>query len=170
MRQFHSSFPAREDLTHLDQEGKAVMVDVGLKPDTQRKAAAQARVFVGEVVFELIQRNALNKGDALTVAHLAGIMAAKSTSQLIPLCHNISLTEVTVRCGLDSESHEVVIASSASTYGKTGAEMEALVAASVAALTVYDMCKAVNRGIVIREVKLLSKTGGVRGDHKVDYL
>ncbi|KAM4695149.1 molybdenum cofactor biosynthesis protein 1 isoform 1-T1 [Discoglossus pictus] len=153
-----------ENLTHVDTEGKVIMVDVGRKPDTFRTAVAYALVRLGPKVFNLVQSNQLKKGDVLTVAQIAGIQAAKLTSQLIPLCHNISLNKVDISLKLDSSQYAVVIEAKCHTHGKTGVEMEALTAASVAALTVYDMCKAVTHDIVIEEVKLLSKTGGKRGD------
>lgn len=155
-------------LSHVTDDGKAKMVDIGSKPETLRTATAQARVIVGKEVFKLISDNAIKKGDVLSIAQLAGIMAAKSTSQLIPLCHNILLNSVDVVCHLESSNNSVLIRSSVRTFGKTGAEMEALVAASVGALTVYDMCKAVYHGILITDVQLLSKCGGVRGNYQAD--
>ncbi|XP_075451501.1 molybdenum cofactor biosynthesis protein 1 isoform X2 [Ascaphus truei] len=155
---------ASEHLTHVDAEGKVVMVDVGRKPDTSRTATATAVVRLGPKLFSMVQSNQLKKGDVLTVAKIAGIQGAKLTSQLIPLCHNISLNRVDVSLRLDGTLFAVVIEAQCCTQGKTGVEMEALTAASVAALTVYDMCKAVTHDIVIEEVKLLSKTGGQRGD------
>ncbi|XP_078452282.1 molybdenum cofactor biosynthesis protein 1 isoform X1 [Lampetra planeri] len=155
---------ARPQLTHTDAAGRAKMVDVTHKPGTQRTAIAQARVTLGDVAFELVRQNRLKKGDALTVAQLAGIMAAKRTGEIIPLCHVLPLSSVDVRLELDAESHAVIVTAQCRTVGQTGVEMEALVAVSVAALTVYDMCKAVTHDIVIGEIKLLSKTGGQRGD------
>ncbi|NWR61121.1 MOCS1 protein, partial [Bucorvus abyssinicus] len=155
---------ASENLTHTDEEGRATMVDVGGKPDSRRSAAAGAVVRLGEKAFGMVRQNQVKKGDVLAVAQIAGIQGAKLTSQLIPLCHNIPLNHVEVSLSLDPARHAVVIRSSCQTWGRTGVEMEALTAASLAALTVYDMCKAVTRDIVIEEVKLLSKTGGQRGD------
>ncbi|XP_064602274.1 molybdenum cofactor biosynthesis protein 1-like [Liolophura sinensis] len=152
-------------LTHTDGAGKAAMVDVGDKPDSTRTAQASATVFLGEAVFRLVQENKMKKGDVLTVSQLAGIMAAKRTSELIPLCHNIALSKVDIKVQLDKNSHSVVLSSYARTVGKTGVEMEALTAVTVGALTIYDMCKAVSREMVITDVKLLSKTGGQRGDY-----
>ncbi|XP_054255221.1 molybdenum cofactor biosynthesis protein 1 isoform X1 [Indicator indicator] len=155
---------ASDNLTHTDEEGRATMVDVGGKPDSRRSAVASAIVCLGEKAFGMVRQNQVKKGDVLAVAQIAGIQGAKLTSQLIPLCHNISLNHVEVSLSLDEARFAVVIRSSCQTWGRTGVEMEALTAASLAALTVYDMCKAVTQDIVIEEVKLLSKTGGQRGD------
>ncbi|NXN08263.1 MOCS1 protein, partial [Indicator maculatus] len=155
---------ASDNLTHTDEEGRATMVDVGGKPDSRRSAVASAVVCLGEKAFGMVRQNQVKKGDVLAVAQIAGIQGAKLTSQLIPLCHNISLNHVEVSLSLDEARFAVVIRSSCQTWGRTGVEMEALTAASLAALTVYDMCKAVTQDIVIEEVKLLSKTGGQRGD------
>ncbi|NXD70954.1 MOCS1 protein, partial [Eolophus roseicapillus] len=155
---------ASDSLTHTDEEGRATMVDVGGKPDSRRSAVAVAVVHLGEKVFGMVRQNQMKKGDVLAVAQIAGIQGAKLTSQLIPLCHNIPLHHVEVSLSLDENRHAVVISSACQTWGRTGVEMEALTAASLAALTVYDMCKAVTHDIVIEEVKLLSKTGGQRGD------
>uniref|UniRef100_A0A8C3JDE3 Molybdenum cofactor biosynthesis protein 1 n=1 Tax=Calidris pygmaea TaxID=425635 RepID=A0A8C3JDE3_9CHAR len=155
---------ASDNLTHTDEEGRATMVDVGGKPDSRRSAVAGAVVRLGEKAFGMVRQNQVKKGDVLAVAQIAGIQGAKLTSQLIPLCHNIPLNHVEVSLSLDEARYAVVIRSSCQTWGRTGVEMEALTAASLAALTVYDMCKAVTHDIVIEEVKLLSKTGGQRGD------
>ncbi|XP_049509290.1 molybdenum cofactor biosynthesis protein 1 isoform X1 [Panthera uncia] len=156
--------PTSDQLTHVDAEGRAAMVDVGGKPDTERLAVASAVVLLGPVAFKLVQKNQLKKGDALVVAQLAGVQAAKQTSQLIPLCHHVALSHVEVQLELDSTRHAVGIQASCRARGPTGVEMEALTAAAVAALTLYDMCKAVSRDIVLGEIKLISKTGGQRGD------
>ncbi|KAI5278974.1 Molybdenum Cofactor Biosynthesis Protein 1 [Manis pentadactyla] len=156
--------PTSDQLTHVDMEGRAAMVDVGGKPDTERVAVALAMVFLGPVAFQLIQENQLKKGDALVVAQLAGVQAAKLTSQLIPLCHHVALSHVQVQLELDRTHHAVVIRASCRARGPTGVEMEALTSAAVSALTLYDMCKAVSRDIVLGEIKLISKTGGQRGD------
>ncbi|XP_069697828.1 molybdenum cofactor biosynthesis protein 1 [Periplaneta americana] len=153
-------------LTHTDEKGRATMVDVGNKDVTTRIAIAQAEVRVGAHIMSLIEQNTMKKGDVLTTAQLAGITAAKRTSELIPLCHNISLSHVNVDLKLDKENHTVVITSTARCEGRTGVEMEALTAVAVSALTVYDMCKAVSHDIVISEVRLLFKTGGVRGEFR----
>lgn len=155
---------ASDNLTHTDEEGRAAMVDVGGKPDSRRSAVASAVVRLGEKAFGMVKQNQVKKGDVLAVAQIAGIQGAKLTSQLIPLCHNIPLNHVDVSLSLDEARFAVVICSSCQTWGRTGVEMEALIAVSLAALTVYDMCKAVTHDIVIEEVKLLSKTGGQRGD------
>ncbi|XP_075719598.1 molybdenum cofactor biosynthesis protein 1 isoform X2 [Rhinoderma darwinii] len=155
---------ASEHLTHVDQAGKVHMVDVGEKSSTSRTAVATAVIRLGPKVFRLVQSNQLKKGDVLTVAQIAGILGAKLTSQLIPLCHNISLSRVKVCLELDATRFAAVVTAECRTHGKTGVEMEALTAASVAALTIYDMCKAVTHDMVIEEVKLVSKTGGQRGD------
>ncbi|XP_052504419.1 molybdenum cofactor biosynthesis protein 1 isoform X2 [Budorcas taxicolor] len=156
--------PDSEQLTHVDTEGRMAMVDVGRKPDTERVAVASAVVLLGPVAFKLIQENQLKKGDALAVAQLAGIQAAKLTSQLIPLCHHVALSHVQVQLELDRARHAAVIQASCRARGPTGVEMEALTAAATAALALYDMCKAVSRDIVLAEIKLVSKTGGQRGD------
>ncbi|KAG2457964.1 MOCS1 protein, partial [Polypterus senegalus] len=151
-------------LTHTDAEGRASMVDVGSKPVTRRTAVAHARVKLGERAFRLVQDNQLAKGDALAVAQIAGILAAKKTSSLIPLCHPLPLDKVHVSLTLEDSAHSAVIIATCHTSARTGVEMEALTAAAVAALTLYDMCKAVSHDIVIEEVTLMSKTGGQRGD------
>ncbi|XP_030901511.2 molybdenum cofactor biosynthesis protein 1 isoform X2 [Melopsittacus undulatus] len=155
---------ASDSLTHTDEEGRATMVDVGGKSDSRRSAVAVAVVRLGEKAFGMVRQNQMKKGNVLAVAQVAGIQGAKLTSQLIPLCHNIPLNHVEVSLSLDEDRYAVVIRSACQTWGRTGVEMEALTAASLAALTVYDMCKAVTHDIVIEEVKLLSKTGGQRGD------
>lgn len=150
-------------LTHTDNEGKASMVNVGDKSITQRQATAEATVLVGPIVAQLITDNALKKGDMMTVAQLAGVLGAKKTAELIPLCHPLSLTHIDVQVKL--KDCFVVITATVSCEGKTGVEMEALTAVSIAALTVYDMCKAVSKSMVIKDICLVSKTGGVRGDY-----
>ncbi|XP_033279968.2 molybdenum cofactor biosynthesis protein 1 isoform X1 [Orcinus orca] len=156
--------PTSDQLTHVDREGQAAMVDVGGKPDTERVAMASAVVLLGPVAYKLVQENQLKKGDALVVAQLAGVQAAKLTSQLIPLCHHVALSHVQVQLELDSTRHAVLVRVSCRARGPTGVEMEALTSAAVAALALYDMCKAVSRDIVLAEIKLVSKTGGQRGD------
>ncbi|XP_026982956.1 molybdenum cofactor biosynthesis protein 1 isoform X2 [Sagmatias obliquidens] len=156
--------PTSDQLTHVDREGQAAMVDVGGKPDTERVAVASAVVLLGPVAYKLVQENQLKKGDALVVAQLAGVQAAKLTSQLIPLCHHVALSHVQVQLELDGTRHAVVVRASCRARGPTGVEMEALTSAAVAALALYDMCKAVSRDIVLAEIKLVSKTGGQRGD------
>ena len=154
-----------EDFTHFDDEGKARMVDVGEKDPSFRSAEAGARVLVSRETFELIRSGGVKKGDVLTVAQIAGIMGAKRTPDLIPMCHPLSLNGVDLRLRLDEERCAVDIRASVRCAGRTGVEMEALTAAAVAALTVYDMCKAVQRDMVITDVRLLSKSGGVHGDY-----
>ena len=154
------------ELTHLDREGAARMVDVGAKADTERVAVARGRVLMRPETLALIAEGQAPKGDTLAVARVAGIMAAKRTSSLIPLCHTLLLTHVRVAFQLDgaSDPAAVEIEAEVHTTGKTGAEMEALAAVSVAALTIYDMCKAVDRGMQITDVRLLRKSGGQGGE------
>ena len=152
-------------LTHIDASGKAKMVDVGHKNNTDRTAVATSTIELGSEVFKLVKENKMKKGDALTVAQLAGIMAAKHTSDLVPLCHNIPITSVHVSFEMDETCASIHVTAMVKTSGKTGVEMEAITAASVAAITIYDMCKAVSRDMVITNVRLESKTGGVRGDY-----
>lgn len=151
-------------LTHTDAHGKASMVNVGDKVVTRRTATASARVLLGSKAFSLVRANQIAKGDALAVAQLAGIMGAKQTSSLIPLCHPVSLDHTSIAVELLEEGHVAVVFATCQATGRTGVEMEALTAASVAALALYDMCKAVSRDIVITDIRLLSKTGGQRGD------
>lgn len=152
-------------LTHIDERGEARMVDVGEKAVTRRFARAGGRVYMNPQTMALLQRQALPKGDVLSVARIAGVMAAKRTSELIPLCHPLALTHVEVEFDVRPEELCVDIQCTARTEGKTGVEMEALTGASVAALTIYDMCKAVDKGMIISEIRLLEKTGG-----KEDYV
>ena len=155
-----SSRTADVTLSHVGESGKAKMVDVGSKPETSRVAVAAGRVKLGGTAFELVAENRLKKGDVLSTAQLAGIMAVKQTSHLIPLCHNVVLTSVDVNLTLESSSLSVVIECTARSRGQTGVEMEALTGVAVAALTVYDMCKSVSHDIIISDVQLISKTGG----------
>ena len=154
------------ELSHINSEGKAEMVDVSSKEDTVRTAEASAEVFVSEEVFTKIKNNEIAKGDVLAIAKFAGIQAAKKTSELIPLCHNIQISKVNVDLKLNDRDQSVEIRSFAKTVAKTGIEMEALTAASVAALTVYDMCKALDKSIKISNIRLLSKSGGKSGNYK----
>jgi cyclic pyranopterin monophosphate synthase len=151
-------------LTHLNAAGEAHMVDVGVKDETHRVAEAEARVLLSVAAFDAVINGNLKKGDALGTARIAGIMAAKKTSELIPLCHPIALTKVEINCTPLADAPVIVIRSRVECRGKTGVEMEALTAASVAALTVYDMAKAIDKGIRIEQVRLLTKTGGKSGD------
>jgi molybdenum cofactor biosynthesis protein MoaC len=153
-------------LSHVDQRGRARMVDVSAKKATLREAVARVRVLLSARTFALVRDNALKKGDVLTVAELAGVQAAKRASELIPLCHPIPLSHATVRLALDRAGHTVEIESRCRTRAETGVEMEALTAAAVAALTVYDMCKAAERGIRISDLRLVRKRGGRSGTWK----
>jgi indole-3-glycerol phosphate synthase len=154
--------------THLDAEGRARMVDVSDKAETDRVAAAGARVVMRRETLERIRSGDVAKGDVLAVARLAGIMAAKRTAELIPLCHPLALTSVNVELACQPERSAVEITATCRLRGRTGVEMEALTAASVAALTVYDMCKAVDRGMVITDLRLLRKSGGRSGDWEAE--
>jgi cyclic pyranopterin phosphate synthase len=151
-------------LSHLDEAGRARMVDVGGKPESVRTATAEGVVRMSREAFEQVAAHAIAKGDVLAVAEVAGVMAAKRTGELIPLCHPLALDLVTVEARLVSELPGVSVTATAKVTGRTGVEMEALTAVSVACLTVYDMVKAVDREMVIEGVRLLSKTGGTRGD------
>ena len=151
-------------LTHLDEQGRAKMVDVGWKPVTDREAVARGSVQMQPDTLKLIVEGQVKKGDVFTIAQLAGIMGAKRTAELIPLCHPLPLNKVDVELEADEANSRVNITATASTSGKTGVEMEALTAVSVAALSVYDMCKAVDRGMQIGSVRLVSKRGGQSGD------
>ena len=153
------------DFTHFDEQGRAKMVDVGEKSKTQRTAVASGRVYVNEATFALIQSGGIKKGDVLTVAQIAGIMGAKQTSSLIPMCHPIMLNGVHMELRLDENNTAVEITATVSCDGRTGVEMEALTAVSIAALTIYDMCKAVQKDMVISDICLLRKSGGVHGDY-----
>jgi len=154
-----------DELTHLDEQGRADMVDVGDKPETIRLAVAEGAVYVQPNTMRLIKAGNIKKGDVLTIARIAAIMGAKKTSDLIPLCHPISLTKIGVDIWLDEPASAVRIQAQAHTLGKTGVEMEALTAVSVAALTIYDMAKAVDRSMRIGEIRLLEKRGGIHGDY-----
>lgn len=154
-----------DHLTHLDDAGAARMVDVGEKPESERVAVAGGTVTMQPETLRLVRDGALKKGDVLTVARVAGIMAAKRTAELIPLCHPIALTKVDVDLTIDESRSAVDIRATALTRGRTGVEMEALTAVTVAALTIYDMAKAVDRAMRISDVRLLEKRGGVHGDY-----
>lgn len=154
----------RQTLTHLDKWGRASMVDVGWKPETQREAVARGFVAMQPATLQLITAGSVDKGDVLATARLAGIMGAKQTSQLIPLCHPIPLNQVVVDLEIDEGRVGVQVTATARTAAKTGVEMEAMTAVSVAALTIYDMCKAVDRGIRLEEIRLMRKSGGKSGD------
>ncbi|MBL0918855.1 MAG: cyclic pyranopterin monophosphate synthase MoaC [Hydrogenophaga sp.] len=155
---------AEQALTHFDAQGQAHMVDVGAKANTHRIAVAEGRIRMQPETLALIESGTAKKGDVLGVARLAGIMAAKKTSDLIPLCHPIALTRVAVEFEIERDANSVRCTASTECNGQTGVEMEALTAASVALLTVYDMCKAVDRGMVVGGVRLREKRGGKSGD------
>ena len=154
------------DFTHFNEQGRAKMVDVGEKPVTVRTAKAKASVLVNEQTFALIRSGGMKKGDVLTVVQIAGVMGAKRTPDLIPMCHPILIDGIDLKLTLNEQRHAVEILAEVRCGGRTGVEMEALTAASVAALTVYDMCKAVQKDMVITEVCLVEKTGGVHGDYR----
>ena len=151
------------EFTHFDKDGKARMVDVSDKAETERVATARGSVLMQPATLALIKEGGVKKGDVLSVARLAGIMGAKRTPDLIPLCHPLALTSVQVDLALDEARNAVDITATCKLTGKTGVEMEALTAVSVAALTVYDMCKAVDKGMQITDVRLVHKSGGKSG-------
>jgi cyclic pyranopterin monophosphate synthase len=151
-------------LSHLDESGRARMVDVGGKPETERTAMAEGQVRMSRQAYDLVAAHAVAKGDVLAVAEVAGVMAAKRTGELIPLCHPLGLDLVTVEARLAPELPGVRLTATAKVTGRTGVEMEALTAVGVGCLTVYDMVKAVDRAMVIEGIRLVSKTGGTRGD------
>lgn len=153
------------DFTHFNEEGRARMVDVGEKAQSRRCATAAGRVLLNEQTFALVRSGGMKKGDVLTVAQIAGVMGAKRTPDIIPMCHPILVDGIDLRLHLDEARLSVEIEAQVSCDGRTGVEMEALSAVSVAALTVYDMCKAVQKDMVITDIRLLSKTGGVHGDY-----
>jgi cyclic pyranopterin phosphate synthase len=152
-----------EKLTHLDETGRPRMVDVTAKADTQREAITKGTVHMKAETLELIKQGQVAKGDVLTVAQIAGIMAAKRTPDLIPLCHPLLLGEIKVEFEIIEPEHAIQITSTVKNTGKTGVEMEAMTATAVAALTIYDMCKAVDRGIRIDNIRLIRKSGGKSG-------
>lgn len=154
------------DFTHFNDQGRAKMVDVGEKPVSVRTAVAAGRVLVNRETFTLIKSGGMKKGDVLTVAQVAGVMGAKRTPDLIPMCHPILIDGINLELHLDEQRCSVEIEATVSCAGRTGVEMEALTAVSTAALTVYDMCKAVQKDMVIADIRLLNKTGGVHGDYE----
>ncbi|MBK1659099.1 cyclic pyranopterin monophosphate synthase MoaC [Paracraurococcus ruber] len=155
------------DLTHFDDQGRAAMVDVGAKPETERVAIARGRILMASATLARIQEGQIGKGDVLGVARLAGIMAAKRTSDLIPLCHPLMLSKVTVDLSI-APPDAVNIEALVKLTGRTGVEMEALTAVTVAALTIYDMCKAIDRGMRIEDVRLVHKSGGKSGTYEAE--
>ncbi len=152
-----------EELTHIDKQGRPKMVDVSGKPDTERRAVAKGVVRMKAATLAQIKQGRTKKGEVLVTAQLAGIMAAKKTPELIPLCHPIAIDEVTVDFKLDEKNSAIEITSTAKSTGRTGVEMEALTATAVAALTIYDMCKGVDRGMKIANIRLVEKSGGKSG-------
>jgi len=157
-----------KELTHIDAVGRPRMVDVSQKPDTQREAVAKGVVRMQASTFDLIKKGEIAKGDVLAVAQLAGVMAAKQTPHIIPLCHPVLIGDIKVEFSLDEENSTVEITTAVKSIGKTGVEMEALTATAVAALTIYDMCKAVDRGMKIENIRLISKSGGKSGTIKLE--
>jgi len=153
-------------LTHLDRQGRANMVDVTAKPVTEREAVARGSVSMKRETLKLIADGKMPKGDVLCVARIAGIMAAKRTSTLIPMCHPLMITAIDISLHIDRKNNTIDIEATVKTAGQTGVEMEALTAVSAAALTVYDMCKAVDRGMVISDIMLIEKRGGKSGVYK----
>ena len=152
-----------QELTHMDESGRPRMVDVTQKPDTQREAVAKGTVRMQAATLDLLKKGKMAKGDVLAVAKLAGIMAAKQTPNLIPLCHPVLIGDVRIDFTLDEKNSAVEITTTVESVGKTGVEMEALTATAVTALTIYDMCKAVDRSIQIENIRLVSKSGGKSG-------
>lgn len=157
------NIPAEKELTHIDEAGRPRMVDITGKADTDRIAVARGTVRMQPATFNLIKRGGISKGDVLTVAQLAGIMAAKRTPELIPLCHPILLGSVAVNFDSDEKNNTIKITTTVESSGKTGVEMEALTATAAAGLTIYDMCKAIDRGITIENIHLVRKSGGKSG-------
>jgi len=156
------------EFTHIDKDGNARMVDVSDKSSSERIAIAKGRVLMAKPTMDLITDGDVKKGDVLSVAQLAGIMGAKKTPDLIPLCHPLMLTSVTVELSLDAENSAVEITAKCKLSGQTGVEMEALTAVSVAALTVYDMCKAVDKGMKLMDIRLVHKSGGQSGTFEAE--
>ncbi len=152
-------------LTHVDEYGNVKMVDVTDKPSSVRTAVAAGRVLLGKEAFDRVSENSIAKGDVLATAQIAGIMGAKQTSKLVPLCHDVSLKGVDIELTLVEEMSAVEIRAFAKSVGPTGVEMEALTAVSIAALTIYDMCKSISKGIQITDIHLRAKTGGQSGDY-----
>jgi cyclic pyranopterin phosphate synthase len=160
------SDPTQADLTHLDERGRARMVDVSAKGETVRIATARGRVLMRPETLRLIKSGGVKKGDVLAIAQVAGVMGAKKTSDIIPLCHPLPITGVDLAFDLDEDASAVEITASARVVGKTGVEMEALTAVATAALTVYDMCKAVDKDMVIDQIRLVHKVGGKSGEYR----
>ena len=155
------------DFTHFNNDGRAKMVNVSHKEKTKRVAKATATVSLNEETYSLIKSGGIKKGDVLTVSQVAGIMAAKNTSMLIPMCHNINITGADIHFNLDDDNFKIIIESEINCLGETGVEMEALTAVTISALTIYDMCKAVQKNIIISDIKLIYKNGGKSGEYKI---
>ena len=155
-------------LTHIDENGKAVMVDVTEKEETVRVAKASGKIKLSPEAYSAVVKGEIKKGDVFAVARVAGIMAAKKTSDIIPLCHPLQLSKISVDFSFDDENTSIICVGSAKLCGKTGVEMEALTAVSAALLTVYDMCKAVDKSMVIGDIRLLEKSGGKSGDYRAE--
>jgi cyclic pyranopterin phosphate synthase len=162
------NWPMNKHLTHVDESGQVTMVDVGEKPDTDRIAVASGAVIMKPETVQLIIEGNLKKGDVLNVAQIAGVMAAKRTSELIPLCHPLQLSHIEVVCRPNAVESKVDIEATVRLHGKTGVEMEALTAVAVAGLTIYDMAKAVDRSMYLDEIRVISKRGGQSGDFTFD--
>ena len=163
-----AAVPSAGPLTHFDAAGQAHMVDVGAKVETARVARAQGHIRMAPATFALIKSGSAKKGDVLGIARIAAIQGAKRTSALIPLCHPLALTRIAAEFMLDARRHRVTLEVTAETVGRTGVEMEALTAVSAGLLTIYDMCKAADRGIIIEDIRLLEKQGGKSGHWKAD--
>lgn len=153
-----------DKFTHFDDDGKAVMVDITEKNVTERTAVATGEIVMNSETFEAVKKGNIKKGDVLGVARIAAIMAAKQTQTLIPMCHNILLTNAKIEFSFDDEGNKILIKSTVKTTGKTGVEMEALTMVSIAGLTIYDMCKSMDKSMVIGEIRLVEKHGGKSGD------
>ncbi len=151
-------------ITHLNKDGNATMVDISDKVETTRSATAQTVMIFNEEAYQVLKNGYVKKGDILSVAQTAGIMGAKQTSNIIPMCHPLNITSVNIAYTFNDEAQELTIQSTVKITGKTGVEMEALTSSSITALTIYDMCKAIDKGITIKETKLLNKSGGKSGD------
>jgi molybdenum cofactor biosynthesis protein MoaC len=157
------------DFSHTDKHGKAIMVDVSGKSSTDREAEAEGTVQVSRKVYRAIENNEVKKGDVLSVAKIAGIQAAKRTSELIPLCHNIFISNIDIQIELKNENR-IIVRAYTKTNAQTGIEMEAMTAVSVACLTIYDMCKAIDKSIIIGDIKLVRKSGGKSGNYLISEL
>ncbi len=154
----------QETFTHFDSAGNARMVNIGAKKETDRRAVAAGRVVMNPETYRMVREGTTTKGDALGVARIAGIMAAKKVDSLVPLCHPLAVTGVDIDFAFEEDGRSIAIEASVEIHGKTGVEMEALTAVSIAALTLYDMCKAVDKNMVISDIRLLKKSGGKSGD------